>query len=310
MGIPPTQPQDLFESINSNINSNLSTGFSTPNQVPAGYADRQKNIPYDNVGTRVRNMVRWLVPNSGVVEMYINPRSISYSYKKLIQPTKTKGGFSLQYWGEDLIRLRISGTTGSSGIEGINVLYDVYRSEQLAFDPYALALAANSTAQNESALSAFGIDAGSAAGIAGNIANLFSGQNTIPKVAYQHPTLATLAFQVEMYWSGWVYRGYFDSFTVEESADKLGLFDYNIDFVATQRRGRRENFLPWHRNATSGPSNNQPPSKSGSSGGVPYTFSAVTDNLVSPVINKEQNNIQNQTSISIWNDLKNQFNKF
>ena len=52
--------------------------------------------------------------------------------------------------------LDITGTTGTSGIEGINVLYDIYRNEQLAFDPFALFLAAKNN-QDTFAGDIFGI---------------------------------------------------------------------------------------------------------------------------------------------------------
>src|SRR5690606_38791557 len=107
----------------------------------SGLVNRQATIPSGRSAVHVRNLIRWLVPESGIVEMYINPKSISYSEAKQIQSQRTKGGFALQYWGEDLIKITIEGTTGTSGIEGINVLRDVYRAEQVAFEPYALSMA-------------------------------------------------------------------------------------------------------------------------------------------------------------------------
>lgn len=79
-------------------------------------------MPYSKVqpfaeGKIRRNIITWFVPEFGLARMYVNPSNIVYSHKKLIEKTRTKGGFTLQYWGEDLTELSISGTTGSSGIE-------------------------------------------------------------------------------------------------------------------------------------------------------------------------------------------------
>jgi hypothetical protein len=58
---------------------------------------------------------------------------------------------------------------------------------------------------------------------------------------------------------------------VEESATKLGLFDYSMEFTVTQKRGLRLNFMPWHRSAVNGPSNSDP------AFGPPYSFSTLRD---------------------------------
>src|ERR1022692_2808429 len=108
-------------------------------------------LPYTKITAGVdaalsRNIMTWFVPQFGTVQMFVNPEKVSYKHKKIINKTMTKGGFSLQYWGEELSTLALSGTTGSSGIEGINALYEVYRAEQFAFDATGLVLAANNAA--------------------------------------------------------------------------------------------------------------------------------------------------------------------
>lgn len=85
--------------------------------------------------TTKRSLIQWQVPHVGedqYIEMYINPQNIQFSSRKEINRIRTKGGYVAQYWGEDLDTISIQGTTGDSGIEGINTLRDVYRSEQLA----------------------------------------------------------------------------------------------------------------------------------------------------------------------------------
>lgn len=215
-----------------------------------------------------RNIVRWFVPEVGVINMYINPQSINYNLKKLISPERTKGGYIVQYWGEELTTLMIRGNTGSSGVEGLNVLEEIYRAEQYMFDPIALTMAADNsiTGLNDTIDSAMG-NLGGISGILSAGTNGVLGldpvsQNILPRNV---PSLASMALGIEMYWSGWVFRGFFTSFSFTESAERLGLYEYDINFTVTQRRGYRRNYMPWHRSAISGPSNN-------SEGGVPLTF--------------------------------------
>lgn len=231
-------------------------------------------LPYSKItpgvtGKITRNIITWFVPQFGTVRMFINPQNITYTHKKLINKDRTKGGYTLQYWGEELSQLNISGTTGSSGVEGINMLYELYRAEQYAFDATGLTLAANNASADlannlvqgvggaiGSAIGGiFGSDdrtaAAGGAGLLGGILGLDSPNNNLS--ARNIPSLASLAFGVEMYYNGWVYRGFFDSMTVTERADNF-LLDYNMIFMVTQRRGYRTNYFPWHNSPASGPS--------------------------------------------------------
>lgn len=278
----PLQINDPIELANTLANNQFST---TNPPTSTGFANRQSRIQNERVATEVRNMVRFLVPESGIVEMYVNPQNITYSYKKLITQQRTKGGYTFQYWGEDLTKLRITGTTGTSGVEGINVLYDVYRAEQLAYDPFALALAAKQQEQANENQSVLAQVIGSFGDILQNAQS--SGVNT----STSKPTLASYAFGIEIYYSGWVFRGYFEDFVVEESADKLGLFNYAMNFVVTQRRGFRNNFLGWHRSATNGPSDS-------GSNSIPHSFHGLETGFVGPNTGSVQNQNINSSGIS------------
>lgn len=139
---------NIQNSLNTNttLNGSLTTqpGFSAPDTPEAN----GNGLPYSAIASNVdgqirRNIISWFVPQFGVAQMFINPQNISYANKKLITKDRTKGGFTLQYWGEDLTTINIQGTTGSSGVEGINMLYEIYRAEQYAFDAVGLTLAAN-----------------------------------------------------------------------------------------------------------------------------------------------------------------------
>lgn len=265
----PIQPlSELFDQARSSVRDRTNEIKASAGSS-SGDASRFNRIPAGRTAVDKRNLIRWLVPEFGFIDMYINPENIIYTEKKSISKQRTKGGFVMQYWGEDLGNVKLSGTTGSSGVEGINVLYDVYRSEQLAFDPYALALSEQAEI-NQNNISIFGDNDISSLGqvFTNSVANALESGSVNP--TRPKPTLASLAFSVEMYWSGWVFRGFFENFTVTESIQKLGMFDYSLDFTVTQRRGTRYNFMPWHRSPVHGPSNSDP------NFGVPYSY----DNLV------------------------------
>jgi len=232
-----------------------SDGFS----LPATYNADGNGLPYSKVQDNrdagfKRNIIHWFIPEFGVIKMYVNPQNITYSDKKIIKNTRTKGGYTLQYWGEELTTLSIEGNTGSSGIEGINVLYEIYRAEQLAFDSMGLQFDANNfssttNAVNDIATSIFGDNSFLAAGVT-DVLGADSPNNSL--TAKNIPSLAQLAFTVEMYYDGVAYRGYFEDFSFQEKASDF-LLSYNIHFKVTQKRGYRTNYFPFHR-SPKGPS--------------------------------------------------------
>lgn len=305
-----SRTSDAFRAAQGAVRGGLQgdpAGFSNLDKLPSpsGNNVRQAKIANLRDGSAVRNMVRWFLPEVGIVEMYINPKSIKYSDKKHIpSPTRTRGGYLIQYWGEELGSVSLAGTTGSSGIEGINVLYDIYRSEQVALDGLALAVQASRDRDN--------LGGGLLSGIAGNgaaaVGNVIGGitdtlfdqvdslleSGNIDPVS-PRPTLASMAFQVEMYWAGAVYRGYFTQMTVNESADNIGLFDYNIDFMVTQKRGLRLNFMPWHRSAVNGPSNSDP------AFGPPYSFGTLKDPLPGRTLVENQQQLRRFQTVRTLN---------
>jgi hypothetical protein len=233
--------------------------------LPPTYSSDGNGLPYNNVPDNRpaklhRNIITWFIPQFGIVRMYVNPSAINYNHKKLLTKDRTKGGFTLQYWGEDLTTLNISGTTGSSGVEGINVLYEMYRAEQYAFDSVGLTLDANNFNNDlghnliNGAASLIGGDATTQAGTAGLLGGILGVDSPNNSLAAKNITsLAQLAFGVEMYYNGWVYRGFFENMVINEKADSF-LMEYQITFTATQRRGYRTNYFPFARSAKNGPS--------------------------------------------------------
>lgn len=265
---------DLIKQVNSNQeqeNKKQSSQDPKTNNdgfvLPPVYGADGNGLPFSKInsnrsGKIKRNIITWFVPEFGAIKMYINPQGITFSDKKIIKRNLTKGGYSLQYWGEELTTLNITGTTGSSGIEGINMLYQIYRAEQYAFDGVALSLAATNAKDDLSnnllngAGSAIGesiigsvISSEESAGLLGGILGFDSPSNNLS--TRNIPSLAQYAFTVEMYYNGETFRGYFEDFRVEERADNFN-FQYTMNFAVTQRRGMRSNYLPFHRTPNQG----------------------------------------------------------
>ena len=254
---------DPFSKEPAFVSENPKTGLpETVKYYADGNGLPYSKVPSNHSGKIARNIISWFIPEFGVIRMFVNPSGITYNNAKAITETRTKGGYTLQYWGETLTTLSITGTTGSSAIEGINMLYEMYRAEQYAFDAVGLTLAAKNSASDLASQLIGGI--GSSVGglfspdggaVGGGILNgLFGTDSPSNNLAPKNiMSLAQLAFGVEMYYNGWVYRGYFKSMTFNEKAENF-LIDYRIEFVATQRRGYRVNNQAYHRTPNEGPS--------------------------------------------------------
>lgn len=207
----------------------------------------QDIIDTPRAGVYDRQMLRWRVPLFGWVIMFLNPENITTVEGKDITPTRTKAGFILQYAGEKLTEITLRGTTGSAGMEGINILRNVYRAEQVAFSRIAdelertgplaefLQLSRGATGTDFFNSPLFGAITERTVDIALNI------------LSQPFPTLSSLAANVELYFQGELYRGYFTGFTVEEAGADQGLFNYTLNYTAYARQGIRRNFMPWHR---------------------------------------------------------------
>lgn len=197
------------------------------------------NIRHANGPTnRQKSIMSWRLPNGTAVQMYINPQNFQISESKQIVPTRTKGGYVVQYWGDQLTQLTINGTTGSAGIKGINILRDIYRAENRAFD----LVAASQTnelidVQNNSSL-----DFSNPGAFLTQVAFRLRERQFILR-----PSLASLALSVLLFYQGIQYKGFFNAFTVTETVEDLGLFNYSMVFMVTEIRGRRDNFMAWHK---------------------------------------------------------------
>jgi len=218
--------------------------------------------------------------------LYLNPNSIRINDSKIIKDTLTKGGYSVQYWGEQLTTIDVGGTTGSSGIEGINVLKSIYRHEQLHF-PSVLeerdrrlaqeaidqSINSGTTKVNNSLLSIAdtiltgGAITDAVRGVSSTIGAFkdliqTGGTDYTPSMSPSIPTLAAFATNIQMYHDGVFYRGFFTNFNFNESGESPGLFDYSFNFKVTRQYGERDNFMPWHREPTDASGETIPAQKS------------------------------------------------
>src|SRR4051812_2330783 len=88
-------------------------GFLLPaTPSPDGNGLPYTKVPSHKASQQKRNTITWFIPQFGIVRMFVNPSAISYVNKKVISKDRTKGGYTLQYWGEELTTINISGTTG------------------------------------------------------------------------------------------------------------------------------------------------------------------------------------------------------
>ncbi len=189
------------------------------------------------ITNRHKQIMTWRLPNGSSIQMYINPQNFVVSDSKQITPTRTKGGFVVQYWGDNLTKITLSGTTGSSGVKGIQVLRDIYRAENRAFE-----LIAAQQLNDLMDLSKESLDAKNSASLLLNLSKKTREQSVLLR-----PSLASLALNILLFYQGIQYRGFFTDFTMTENVSNLGLFDYNMNFTVTETRGSRDNFMAWHK---------------------------------------------------------------
>ena len=263
-----------------------------------------------------RNLIKFVVPVSldslgsfnisarAVIPFYINPEQMDIQDKKLIQKSQTKGGFSVQYWGEDLSTLSISGTTGSGGIEAAYLLRDVYRHEQLQMNKILLARLKEAKDAEESASQNSGsppqnfynavdkLTGGALSQIVDGVSSVIEGlkgsydtNNSGIEKIFLSPTPAAFATSIDMYYGGERLRGYFESFSIKENAQSPGIINYQFSFVITRRWGTRKNYMPWHRN---------PKDRSGHATGASLpSEGAATNELSFPTKNSTQESLTN-----------------
>lgn len=110
----------LVDTTNKAINATNANTSVTTNVLPSMPSADGNGLPFTKVLNNRKavgfkaNLITWYVPEFGAIKMWINPSNLTIRNKKDIYSTRTKGGFTLQYFGESLTELSIGGTTGSS----------------------------------------------------------------------------------------------------------------------------------------------------------------------------------------------------
>lgn len=232
-GLAQIQGAGLNTSNNNSVFSGLASSLTAFQPFP------NTRLGY-GISNRDQQIMTWRLPNGAGVQMYINPQNFEVRDTKQITHTRTKGGYIVQYWGQNLTQLSIRGTTGSSGVTGINVLNDIYNAENRAFD----LVAAQQTNTLVQALSNSNLGETGFGDVVSQVADQVNKNNFILR-----PSLASLATSIMLFYQGVQYKGFFTEFTITESTDRLGLFDYNMIFMTTEKSGVRKNVFAWQKEA-------------------------------------------------------------
>lgn len=188
---------DAIESLQGNI-SDLNRGVQRLTGSP---------IPTQQGITSVRNRKAIVWQIEGLPEslrvpdlmMSINPKNLSSKYTQLINRKRTFGGFIEEHWGEQLDSLSASGETGS--FFGPLGLTNANRRDTEEYEKF------------EQLLSMYRNN--------GSIYDTRSG-----KIVAQG--------SIVMNYDSCIYDGYFDNFSVTDSADKPFSLSYNFSFKVTR----------------------------------------------------------------------------
>ena len=140
--------------------------------------------------------------------LHVNPSSMGFTYGKQISRIQTKGGFVEQHWGEAARNISFALATGGfkrlysglSNITGGGTVTTGTRRETIAYDKFLDLLA------------------------------LFKSNGAV------YDTTGQIIFQgkIKITFDGGIYTGWFQTFTVTESAEKAYQFDLTADFLIDQ----------------------------------------------------------------------------
>jgi hypothetical protein len=177
--------------------------------------------------------------NPPEIVLLINPESLSFSTSKKINSQYTRGGYVTEEWGNMQENLQFSGRIGgfyvlnpqidfsglnryerskSPSFKNLMNLFMMYRNNGMIYD--------NTTKASE-----------------GNKSNklirnkkLASVNNRIPKMIKKAKNRIVDIGDVYLNYDGIIYRGSFDEFSIEESADSPYTLSYKFGFTVRSRR--------------------------------------------------------------------------
>lgn len=173
-----------------------------------------------------------ILPSDLKMVLHVNPKTMSFSYTKVIERINTKGGFVEQHWGEGIRSIDFDIATGGfmrlySGLSNITGGQGAYetqgtRRETIAYDKYLDLLA------------------------------LFHNNGSV------YDVMGKVVFQgiIKITFDGGIYLGWFNSFTVAEAVDSPYQFALTANFLVDSEVQRFRS-LPYNRltaqNLNSGP---------------------------------------------------------
>lgn len=190
------------------------SAFVSPDDEFSGLGVRP--VVFDILGP---DMETSLLPEGLRMVLHVNPSSMAFSYSKQIERIQTKGGFVEQHWGEAARSLNLSMATGGfkrlysglSNVTGGGLDVGGTRRETIAYDKYLDLLA------------------------------LFHNNGSV------YDSSGQVAFQgiIKVTFDGGIYLGWFQSFSVAESADKPYQFELTAEFtIAHEILRLRTNLSP------------------------------------------------------------------
>lgn len=148
-----------------------------------------------------------ILPSDMKMVLHVNPKSMAFSYTKVIERMNTKGGFVEQHWGEGIRGIEFSIATGGfmrlyGGLSNVTGGPGAYvtggtRRETIAYDKYLDLLA------------------------------LFHNNGSVYDVT------GKIVFQgaLKVTFDGGIYLGWFSNFTVTEAAEKPYQFELTASFT-------------------------------------------------------------------------------
>jgi hypothetical protein len=140
------------------------------------------------------------------ITLLINPSTVNHGKTSSVQASYTRSGFVTQLWGPNQDLLTSTGTTAAFMVEGTG-LTSVSRTRSFAYKNFlALLYAYRNNGYNL-------IDPSALKPALTRVINMVSG--------------------IEISYDNQIFMGHFNNFTIDESADKPFLFNYNFEFVAS-----------------------------------------------------------------------------
>ena len=149
-----------------------------------------------------------ILPNDLKLVLHVNPTSFKLSYQKIINRVQTKGGFVEQHWGEGLHSITLEAVTGGfmrlytglSNITGDGEDVGGNRRETIAYDKFLDFLA-----------------------LFHNNASIYDDNGNI-----------VFQGRIKISFDGHTHFGWFQSFSVSESAEKPYQFNMSASFTVDQ----------------------------------------------------------------------------